>query len=318
MSAETFTVPAEQAGITVAALLRRHHPEHSWSQVRRWIETRRVKIGDELCLDAARRLQEGEAVALSDLPAFKAHPQEPVVIRYLDQHLVVVEKPTGIATVRHPVERKWPQRRKALSPTLEELVPGLIARRADRQRKGPLPRLRIVHRLDKETSGLIVLARTVAAERGLGRQFRAHTVSRRYLAIVPGLVPPQRLASRLVRDRGDGRRGSTTNKSAGKAAITHVEVVERVADYTLLSCRLETGRTHQIRIHLAELGHPICGEKVYNRETGGSAKPDASGAPRLALHAAELGFRHPVSGEPLYWQMPLPTDLKTIWEGLHQ
>jgi 23S rRNA pseudouridine1911/1915/1917 synthase len=172
--------------------------------------------------------------------------------------------------------------------------------------------LRIVQRLDKETSGLVVFARTVTAERGLGRQFHAHTVIRRYLAVVPGTVTAQRIATRLVRDRGDRRRGSTTQVGVGKEAVTHVEVIERLPGYTLVGCRLETGRTHQIRIHLAELGHPVCGEKVYNRQLGREPLPDMSGVARLALHAAELGLVHPVTGDAMHWTMPLPADL-TAW-----
>jgi 23S rRNA pseudouridine1911/1915/1917 synthase len=141
-------------------------------------------------------------------------------------------------------------------------------------------------------------------------------VTRRYLAVVPGHVSSQRIASRLVRDRGDHRRGSTSLPVGGKEAVTHVEVIQRLCGYTLLACRLETGRTHQIRIHLAERGHPICGEKVYNRARGGPSRPDAGGAPRLALHAAELGFLHPVSGTPLHWTMPLPNDLAGWLERL--
>src|SRR5207253_3029188 len=155
-----------------------------------------------------------------------------------------------------------------------------------------------------ETSGLVVFARTVTAERELGKQIHRHTVVRGYLAIVRGSVEAQTIRSRLVRDRGDGRRGSTNLPGQGKEAITHVEVVERLPKYTLVVCRLETGRTHQIRIHLAELGHPVCGEKVYG------PRGDDSAAPRLALHAAELGFKHPVSGEELRWAMPLPADLE--------
>src|SRR5262249_383853 len=157
-----------------------------------------------------------------------------------------------------------------------------------------------VHRLDKGTSGLMVFARRVAAEQGLGRQFRMHTVTRRYLAVVPGLVQSQTVTSRLVRDRGDGRRGSTTLPAMGKGAISHADVAERLKGHSVVSCRLETGRTHQIRIHLAELGHPVCGEKVYNRKPGGPPEPDASGAPRLTLHAAELGFVHPVTSKVLH------------------
>jgi 23S rRNA pseudouridine1911/1915/1917 synthase len=174
----------------------------------------------------------------------------------------------------------------------------------------------VVHRLDKETSGLVVFARTVVAERGLGKQFHAHTVTRRYLAIVSDTLPSQTIASRLIRDRGDGRRGSTAVGDAGKEAITHVEAVEPLPGYTLVACRLETGRTHQIRIHLAELGHPVCGEKVYNRKPGQPPRSDASGAPRLALHAAELGFVHPVTGKTMVWAMPLPPDLQAFLDRL--
>src|SRR5207237_4238981 len=124
--------------------------------------------------------------------------------------------------VRHPSERAWNEQRKALSPTLEDIVPKLIAQREGRLRKGPLPRLRVVQRLDKGTSGLVVFARSVVAERELGRQFREHSVIRRYLTLVPGFLSPRRIVSELVRDRGDGRRGSTTVAGLGKEAVTHV------------------------------------------------------------------------------------------------
>jgi 23S rRNA pseudouridine1911/1915/1917 synthase len=318
MLSQLLTVTPEQNEITVAALLRAHFPGQSWTQVRRLIETRHVRTGDELCLDPARRLHAGDVLELLDRSAPKPREQETIVIRYLDEHLVVVEKPSGLSTVRHPVEREWNARRKALSPTLEDLVPKLIAQKERRTRKGPLPRLRIVQRLDKETSGLVVFARTVAAEQGLGRQFRRHTVIRRYLAVVPGCITPRTMVSHLVRDRGDGRRGSTTVKELGKEAITHVEVVEKLPGYTILACRLETGRTHQIRIHLAELGHPVCGEKVYNRRPHGTPQPDSSGAPRLALHAAELGFVHPITDQELHWSMSLPPDLEAFVQRLRR
>ena len=285
--------------------------------MRRLIETRRVRIRGELCLDPRRRLKEGETVELLACPAPRPRQVENVVIRYLDAHIVVVEKPPGMSTMRHPSERDWDVRRKALSPTLEDTVPKVLAQ-AEGRKPGTLPRLRIVHRLDKDTSGLVVLARTVVAERELGRQFHAHTVMRRYLALVPGFVPPQRIESWLVRDRGDGRRGSGDTRVEGKAAITHVDVVDRLDGYTLLACRLETGRTHQIRIHLAELGHPVCGEKVYCLGRDGSMLVDQSGAPRLALHAAELGFLHPVTGQDMHWTMALPADLELLLERLRE
>jgi 23S rRNA pseudouridine1911/1915/1917 synthase len=300
----TVTVTADQAGITLTALIRSQVSGLSWREVRRLIEIRRVKIDGELCLDPARRVKEGQTIELLAKPAAPARQQETIVLRYLDRHLVVVEKPSGLNTVRHPSERDWTKRRKALSPTLEDLVSSLIARTDGRPSHSSSGHLRIVQRLDKETSGLLVFARTVEAERGLGKQFRRHTVTRRYLALVPGRVAAQRIATRLVRDRGDRRRGNSANPELGKEAITHVEVVEQLPGYTLLGCRLETGRTHQIRIHLAELDHPVCGVA------------DLSGAPRLALHAAELGFVHPVSGESLQWSMPLPPDLAGLFERL--
>jgi 23S rRNA pseudouridine1911/1915/1917 synthase len=310
MSSTTYHVPDDQAGATLAAFLRTHLPGRSWNEVRRLIETRLVKIAGEMCFDPARRLRAGDQVELLARPAAKPRQHDALVIRHLDPQLVVVEKPSGVSTVRHPSERDWPARRKALSPTLEDLVPPLIAQREGRPGRGALPRLHVVHRLDKETSGLVVFARRVAAEVGLGKQFHAHSVVRRYLAVVPGCVTEQKIVSHLVRDRGDGRRGSTRLPGVGKKAITHVEVVERLPGYTLLSCRLETGRTHQIRIHLAELGHPVCGEKVYQRKPGVPSEPDPSGAPRLALHASELGFIHPVTGQAMHWTMPLPPDLE--------
>jgi 23S rRNA pseudouridine1911/1915/1917 synthase len=315
-SVQSFVITRDQDGATLSALLRALVPGQTWRQARRIVETRRIRIGDELCLDPARRVHEGEVVQLSARPAAKPRQRESVVVRYIDHHLVVVEKPSGISTVRHPLERSWSVKRKELSPTLEDIVPGLIALEEGRRSKGTLPRLRVVQRLDKNTSGLVVFARSVLAERGLGKQFHAHTVVRRYLAVVPGAVQERRIASRLIRDRGDGRRGSTAYSGQGKEAVTHVAVEEKLPGYTLLSCRLETGRTHQIRIHLAELGHPVCGETVYNRRADGSVMPDDSGDSRLALHAVELGFVHPATNEQLHFTMPLPEDLQLFLSRL--
>jgi len=316
LPAQTITIETTLAGKTLAAVLRMRLPSQTWSQIQRLVQSRHVRIGSDLCLDPARRLKEGDVIEFLATSLPRPRQPEQTTIRFLDAHVVVVEKPAGIPTVRHPSERVWTSERKALSPTLEDIVPKLIVQEEGRTQKGPLPRLRVVHRIDKETSGLVVFARTVVAEAELGRQFRKHTVVRRYLAVIPGHLEPQKIVSVLVRDRGDGRRGSTTIAELGKEAITHVEVVERLPVHTLLSCRLETGRTHQIRIHLAELGHPLCGEKVYNRKPGQPANPDSSGAPRMALHAAELGFEHPVTGKTMHWTMPLPADLQSFLNRL--
>lgn len=310
---EPFAVPADQAGSTVAAILRARLPDQSWKQVRALVEARRVKVLGELCLDPARRVKEGDLVELLSKPAPAPRRPEQIVVRHLDDHLVVVEKPAGLCTVRHPSEREWSKARKELSPTLEDLVPRLIARR---EGSAPQPRLRVVQRLDKETSGLIVFARTVTAQSGLGKQFHAHTVTRRYLALVPGEMTARRIHTFLVRDRGDGRRGSTDVGGLGKEAVTHVSVVESLPGHTLVECRLETGRTHQIRIHLSECGHPVCGDRVYSLNRDGIRFPDRSGSPRLFLHAARLGFRHPASKQEMHWEMPLPGELESVLQAI--
>jgi 23S rRNA pseudouridine1911/1915/1917 synthase len=226
-------------------------------------------------------------------------------IRYADRHVLVVEKPAGLTTMRHAEEAAefGARAQRYLPPTLANLLPALLAR--EQQAKyGPVY---AVHRLDKETSGLVVFARTKEAERNLGRQFRAHTIERHYLAVVRGRARPGRIESRIVSDRGDGRRGSGDD---GKHAVTHVRVVEALGEYTFVECRLETGRTHQVRIHLGESGTPICGERIYDRPVHGQPLPDRSRSPRLALHAASLDFTHPVTGKRMTWVSPLPKDLK--------
>ncbi|HJZ53749.1 MAG TPA: RluA family pseudouridine synthase [Gemmataceae bacterium] len=312
-----FVVSPQEAGHTLAKVLRSRLGGPSWTEVRKLIAARRVKVGDAVCSDDARRLQENEVVVLlkHPKPLPRVAHSERLVVRHLDEHVVVVEKPAGVNTVRHPAELEWSEQRRQLDPTLEDLTRWAIAPQLHRPAKD-LPRLRIVHRLDKETSGLVVFARTALAERELGLQFKKHTVVRRYLAVIPGFLAPRTIKSNLVPDRGDGRRGSTLLPDAGKEAITHVALEERLPGYTVLSCRLETGRTHQIRIHLAEAGHPVCGDKVYVKKPGGEVFEDKSGAPRLALHATELGFEHPVSGEHLHWRMPLPGDLQKFVERL--
>ena len=314
-----FSVIAPESGHTLAKVLRSrlHERQPSWNDVRALIVGRRVKVGDSLCTDPARRLKEGEIIELLAKPVHRPRSAttEGLVVRYLDEHVVVVEKPAGVNTVRHPSELNWPEKHRQLDPTLQDLAQWAIAKHQKRPARS-LPPLRIVQRLDRETSGLVVFARSPLGERGLGRQFRKHTVVRRYLAVVPGVVRPQMFTSHLVRDRGDGRRGSTSLPGVGKKAVTHVAVEEVLPGYTVLSCRLETGRTHQIRIHLSEAGHPICGDKVYHRRPSGEVVEDRSGAPRLALHAVELGFEHPVDGRPLHWTMPPPADLARFVERL--
>ena len=127
------------------------------------------------------------------------------------------------------------------------------------------------------------------------------------------------MESVLVRDRGDGRRGSSTDPNAdGQRAVTHVRVVEALGDFTLVECRLETGRTHQVRIHLGESGTPLCGERLYDRPPHGPPAPDGSAARRTALHAATLGFDHPASGKRMRWTAPLPRDMRDLLQKLRR
>ncbi len=308
MKQQVYPVPPEAEGKTLAAFVR-GVLGIPWARSGKLIEGRMVLLGKEVCRDPARRVHGGEEIAILASPSREKPVASAIVIRHLDSHLVVVEKPSGISSVRHPTEREWTRERKELAPTLEESVPGLIRQKENRAPSGHNPRLRVVHRLDKETSGLLVFARTVEAERGLGLQFRKHTVKRRYLAVVQGTIENQTITSQLVRDRGDGRRGSTHLPGVGKDSITHVRLVRKVGPLSVIECRLETGRTHQIRIHLSEKGQPICGEPVYLKKVDGMMMTDESGAPRLALHAMELGFQHPVTGVACHFEAPLPADL---------
>jgi 23S rRNA pseudouridine1911/1915/1917 synthase len=313
---DSFTIPSEQAGETLAAVLRTLLPGQSWKQVRQVVAARRVKVNGELWLDPARRLKTGDTVEILGRP--DKLPEafiEDLVVRHLDGHVVVVEKPTGINTVRHPSELSWKAVRRNLSPTLQDRLQVAIANRL-RQPARAISALRKVHRLDKLTSGLLVFARSAVAERELGRQFKAHTVDRQYMAVVPGRPQPGAIRTWLVADRGDGRRGSSRTEGVGKLAITHLVAVEPLGKYSIVTCRLETGRTHQIRIHLSEQGHPVCGDPVYHIRRDGTNMPDESGAPRLALHAELLGFDHPTTNKRLRWEMPPPPDLREFIERL--
>jgi 23S rRNA pseudouridine1911/1915/1917 synthase len=323
-------VTSADRGKTLAAFLRAKLGEAaaglapgaaSWSRVQKLVRSRHVMIHGNICTDAARRLKEGEVVKVLEAAAAPAPKADDVLVVHLDEQVVVVDKPTGITTTRHTEELSWPTRRRQVQPTLDELVPEAIARHlaarhATRGRKPRrVPPVRPVHRIDRETSGLVVFARTVPAERILAEQFRAHTTQRRYLAVCVGRVNAGTIQTNLVRDRGDGRRGSSGTEE-GKRAVTHVRPVEHFGDgFTLVECRLETGRTHQIRIHLAEIGHPVCGERVYSAPRGTKVE-DTSQSPRVMLHAAELGFVHPESGETLRFESRLPADIQRLIEKL--
>lgn len=317
MRAQKFTISRRESGRTVTEVLQIHLALPR-SQVQRLIRDQRVWLGQGICRDPVRRVRAGQQLEVRNQPqpSRPTAPHQPV-LRYVDDQVVVVDKPPGLTTMRHPDEAAefGARGRRFLPPTLADLLPALLAKHSP----GRPTRVRAVHRLDKDTSGLVVFARTPEAERHLGRQWRAHTVERRYLAVVRGRAVSGRLESYLIRDRGDGRRGSTSEPGQGQRAVTHVRVVEDLGAYTLVECRLETGRTHQVRIHLGESGTPLCGERVYDRPLHGKpAAPDASGMTRPALHAASLGFEHPRTGKHLSWTSPLPADMAALVKKLRK
>jgi 23S rRNA pseudouridine1911/1915/1917 synthase len=329
VTAKAFVVDKSEAGQTLAAVLRKRLGL-SWSQARRLVEVGEVRVGTTAAADAAARLRAGQRVQVGRAEKKRPRPAstagrepapskpprrgaEPAInVVHLDDVLIVVDKPPGLTTSRDAEEAAefGARGRRFLPPTLADLLPKRLPG------GGPVF---AVHRLDRDTSGLVAFARTPEAATDLAGQFRAHTVERRYLALVRGRPASERIESVLVPDRGDGRRGSAPPGYAGsdgRRAVTHVRVVEELGPFALVGCRLETGRTHQVRIHLGENGAPLCGERVYDRPPHGRPVPDGSGAPRVALHAAVLGLRHPTTGETLRWESPLPDDLAAVRERL--
>jgi 23S rRNA pseudouridine1911/1915/1917 synthase len=304
-----YTVPTELGGRPLDGILRILFGL-TWGNARKWIETGKVMVDGQVVLDHGRAVRAGVVVALTmNAPKRQGDSRtraelDDDAIVHVDTHVVVVNKPAGVSTIPFDGTEKG---------TLDELVRAWLSKRAKRGDRGERPSLGVVHRLDKETTGLVVFTRTWLAKQRLAAQFRAHTVHRRYMALAHGEVRPGVLRSFLLEDRGDGLRGSARGGTgAGREAVTHVELLERLPGASLVACRLETGRTHQIRIHLSEAGHPLLGERVYVRRFEGPLLE----APRLMLHAAELGFTHPSTEREMRWEQPLPDDLKAVLERL--
>lgn len=256
--------------------------------------------------DLGQPVSAGQRIELRmSAPRGRKEPSlDPQAVVYYDRDLVVVNKPAGLMTVPH--------RNSEESQTLDRLTQAYL-RIHDSDADKNQASLGVVHRIDKETSGLLVFTRNYRAMQGLSQQFRAHRIERLYLALAHGVPRRQTICTRLARDAGGGTRGSVakgqTNQGGellGREAVTHVEVVEELGDASLVACRIETGRTHQIRIHLSEIGHPILGEKVYIRNFAGRLLA----AERVMLHATELGFLHPGTGESVKWTQPLPPDFQ--------
>ncbi|HET6326173.1 MAG TPA: RluA family pseudouridine synthase [Planctomycetaceae bacterium] len=308
---QRFVAAEPHSGRTVLAALRTWLPGQSWSDLRKLLAARRVLINAALCLDEARRLAIGEVVEISGRAQAAPPTADDVRLVWLDDELVVVDKPAGMITLRHPSERDWSSERKRRQPALDDVIPELIARQQHRGRKVTAP-VFSVHRIDRGTSGLLVFARQVPAQQVLIEQFKKHSVERTYLAVARGTLAAQTFESRLVDDRGDGLRGSTSASGAGKRAVTHVRPIERLGGWTLLECRLETGRTHQIRIHLSEAGHPVYGDSKYGRPPAANELPTS----RLALHATTLGFDHPTAQRRLSFESRPPRDFDALVAAL--
>jgi len=303
----SFMIAAADEGATLAAALRHQLPglgqTVSWEQARQLCATGKVFIDDERALDPARRVRAGQRVALHRA-APRPNPTPPGFrVVFDDAHLVVVDKPSGISSV--PYDRKE-------TGTAMDLVRTVWRSRGKRATATPLY---VVHRIDKDTSGLLCFAKTRLAERALHAVFQRHTAARAYLALAEGDVPAMRIESEITADRGDGIRGSTRHAGQGQHAVTFVEPLRRLPRVTLCRVRLETGRTHQIRIHLSERGHPLVGETVYIRDLLRAGRTPIP-SPRLMLHAALLGFPHPVTNVALEWTAAPPPDFAAVYQSL--
>jgi 23S rRNA pseudouridine1911/1915/1917 synthase len=308
-----FDVDSELAGERLDVAVAAREPGLSRSQIRRLIERGAIRVAhagahaDEAgAAKPAQRLRVGDRV-LGELP-----PPEPdalvaeaipLDVVFEDGALLVVNKPAGM--VVHP----------SAGHRQGTLVHALLHHVGDLSGIGGVLRPGIVHRLDKGTSGLLVCAKNDAAHQGLAAQFKAHTIDREYQALVRGAPRAERgsIDAPIGRHRSDHSRFTVREPRTPRHAVTHWRVERRLGALTLLRVTLETGRTHQIRVHLASVGLPIAGDPVYG---GGRAAARAQGLERQALHAARLGFDHPRRGERVRFEAALPDDLRAVLERL--
>ncbi|WP_324780616.1 23S rRNA pseudouridine(1911/1915/1917) synthase RluD [Thiobacillus sedimenti] len=295
-----LVIPDAQGGQRLDQALSALLPEFSRNRIQNWIRARRISV-DEAWGTTRMKVSGGEAVRVEIEPDATATPDAPEAIPldvvFEDPVLLVINKPVGL--VVHPGSGNP---RGTLLNALLHRVPQVAE----------LPRAGIVHRLDKDTSGLLVVAKTLTAHTDLVRQLQARTVKREYLALVYGEIDRAgTVDAPLARDPHN--RTKRTVHSMGKEAVTHYDVVERFPGVTLLRCNLETGRTHQIRVHMQHIGHPLVGEQVYAASRRSHVKIPF---PRQALHAAKLGLVHPVTHEPMQWECPLPPDFASLVQAL--
>jgi len=298
-------IPAECAGWRLDAALAKLFPEHSRSRLQAWLKAGLIRLdGGEA--EPKRKVYGGERVDFDPGAAVPPAPTlagaaEDIALKVVfeDEQLIVIDKPAGL--VVHPGAGNASG---TLMNALLHHAPQLAG----------IPRAGIVHRLDKDTSGLLVVAKTLTAQTDLVRQMQARSVRRHYLALALGSVERDGTVDAPLGRHAVQRTKMAVVRAGGKEARTHYAVLERFARATLLECRLETGRTHQIRVHLASIKHPLAGDAAYGKTKSGDARLDAF--PRQALHAWRLALVHPSTGAEMAWESPLPADFAQLLEAL--
>ena len=298
-------MPFDCAGWRLDATLARLFPEHSRSRLQGWLKDGLIRV-DGAAAESKRKVYGGERIdfaanfaVLSAPTSADAAEDIALAVAFEDDDLIVIDKPAGL--VVHPGNGNPSG---TLLNALLHHAPQLAG----------IPRAGIVHRLDKDTSGLLVVAKTLTAQTDLVRQMQARSVQRHYLALALGAVERDGTVYAPLGRHAVQRTKMAIVRTGGKEARTHYAVLERFAGATLLECRLETGRTHQIRVHLASIKHPLAGDPVYGKTKSGNALLDAF--PRQALHAWKLALRHPATAEEMVWESPLPADFAALLEEL--
>ncbi|WP_153147221.1 23S rRNA pseudouridine(1911/1915/1917) synthase RluD [Dechloromonas sp. H13] len=300
--ANPAAVPDRCAGRRLDQVLAELWPQHSRNRLQGWVREGLVEVDGKVEQEPKRKLLGGERLRLNEpreAAELAEQPEDiPLDIVFEDEALLVINKPAGL--VVHPGSGNWSG---TLMNALLHHVPAIAE----------VPRAGIVHRLDKDTSGLLVVAKTLEVQTDLVRQLQARTVKRQYLAFVAGVVFYQ-----ATIDAPIGRHPAQRVKMAvvpetrgGKAAVTHYRGLEQFAHCALIECTLETGRTHQIRVHMASVKHPLIGDKVYGRPD-----PRLPAFPRQALHATRLALVHPLEQRLRQWEVPLPADMAELLETL--
>jgi len=286
-------------------------PTLSRERLKALIRSGAVEAGGTPVRDPAAKVRGEEALRVAIPEAAPAHnePQAiPLTIVFEDEHLLVVDKPAGL--VVHPAAGNFDG----------TLVNALLHHCAGQLSGiGGVARPGIVHRIDKNTSGLLVVAKTDVAHEGLAKQFAAHSIDRRYLAIVSGMpkAPSGTVDAALARSATNRKKIAIVEAGRGKRAVTHWKRLKPLCEAALVECRLETGRTHQVRVHMASIGHPLLGDPVYGRsgKTHGKLLKELQ-FHRQALHAAELGFTHPATKLRLSFTSPMPPDMQELMAAL--